>query len=486
MLYEKNESLKFELAKLKNLLFGRKTDKVKYTPEELGQGILFNEIESYLGDKEEQEKNPTLYSEVKTHTRVKPGRAKIPDHFPRVEIICDLPESEKTCACGHTMHRFGEEILEKVEIIPATIQVNRYIRPKYACKQCKGNHSEVALEVKTAPPVPQFLPKAIAETGMIAYSLTSKFCDGLPFYRLSNIFSRYGFEISRTTLCNYAFGSYERLQYLEDQFWEEILKSPYLQIDETPLKVLKVSKKSSHSKCYMFVIRALVRGKPILFYRYSQTRSAWFLREKLIHYTGIVQTDGWRSYDTHLSSLPNILHAGCWGHARREFTDILKISPKHQGSQWFSNKISKLYAIESKIEKYSLEEKLKVRSTESRKIVEEIRAQLDTELMQTLGNTPYGKALRYLHGQWKKLLVFLDHAELPLDTNFVENAIRPFVIGRKNWLFSGHEAGAEASAFFYSLIETAKANGREPYSFLKSLMEKVKHDQFPTLQECVY
>jgi len=487
-LIKEKESLQFELAKLKAQLFGSKADKVKWTPEELRQGLLFNEIENYLGDTEEaeQERHPSLYSKVKTHTRIKPGRTKIPDHFPRVEILCDLPESEKTCACGHTMHRFGEEILEKVDIIPAVIQVNRYIRPKYACKHCKGNHPEVALEVKTAPPVPQFLPKAIAETGMIAYSLISKFCDGLPFYRLSNILSRYGFEISRSTLCNYSLWSYERLKYLEDQYWEEILKSPYLQIDETPVKVLKVPEKSSKSKCYMFVIRALVRGRPILLYQFNTTRSARFLFTKLQNYQGVVQTDGWKSYDVLFASLSQVIHAGCWTHVRRGFAEILKIFPNHSGSGFFLSKISELYGIESKSENLSLDEKKKIRNRESRIVVEEIRKFLDSELLTILGDTPYGKSLNYLKGQWEKLLLFLDHPELPLDTNFVENAIRPFVVGRKNWLFSGNQAGAEASAFFYSLIETAKANGREPFSSLKSLMEEIRYDRFPSLQKWVH
>lgn len=315
---------------------------------------------------------------------------------------------------------------------------------------------------------------------MVAYTLVSKFCDGIPFYRLSNIFTRYGFEISRTTLCNYAQNSHERLKYLEEEFWKELLTSPYIQIDETPVKVLKEEKEKS-SKSYMFVLRGLSRGKPIIRFLYNPNRNGKFLYEKLKHYRGVIQTDGFGTYDVMAKHLPRMVHAGCWVHARRKFSDILEVNRKHEGANKFINLISELYKIESKIEFFSLEERKLYRRTESKRIVENLFNFMEKELLHTLPNQPYAKAMQYLNSQCNKLLVFMDYPEIPLDTNLVENAIRPFVIGRKNWLFSGTSDGAQASAFFYSLIETAKANGNEPYAYLKNLCLKVQAGESPKL-----
>lgn len=486
--------LKFRVNILNKAVFGKKTE--KWSSDEEEQSLLFDEIESILKEDEAVEEvsdveqptntssDPSLFTNVISFKRKKPGRVSIPDSFPREEIIHDIPESEKQCSCGCKMESFGEDVVEKVDIIPSQIKVIKHIRPKYICKQCKGTHSDVTKEVKIAKVVPQFLPKAIADTGFLSYALVSKFCDGIPFYRLSNILNRHGFEISRATLCNYAQASHERLKFLEDEFWRLILQSPVLQIDETPVKVLKEqdkNKKNKDSKSYMFVIRAEIRGKPIILYIYNPTRSSSFLQEKLKDYKGILHTDGFRSYDTLNGVLNFSKHAGCWVHARREFIRILDTDKAHRGAGQFVALIAELYKIESKLSHETMQFIKNIRNIESRKIVSKIQDLLADQMIKSLPNSPYGKALAYLENQWSKLIIFLDHPELKLDTNLVENAIRPFVIGRKNWLFSGTSEGAEASAFFYSLIETAKANKIEPTTHLRNLMDQVTDGNKPDL-----
>jgi transposase len=484
-LVQKNQNLEFQIKTLRAKLFGNKSE--KWTPAEIDQRFLFDEIEANAESENDPlgrsiNEAPSLFSQVKPHTRKKPGRVTIPEHFPRDEIIHDLSEEEKVCSCGCKMTSFGSEKLDKVDIIPPQIKVTRHIRLSYACLSCKGLDNPDDKGVRTAPPVPQFLPKAIADVGMVAYTLVSKFCDGIPFYRLSNIFTRYGFEISRSTLCNYAQASHERLKFMENEFWRELLESPFIQIDETPVKVLKEAK-DKKSKSYMFVLRGLIRGKPIIRYLYNPTRNAKFLYDKLKDYQGIIHTDGFGTYDVMASNFPKITHAGCWVHARRKFSEILDSNKKHLGASKFISLIAELYKIENKSELYNLEEKKKIRHSESRAVVNEIFKFLQVEISQTLPNQPYAKALKYLSSQWDKLLVFLDSPEISLDTNMVENAIRPFVIGRKNWLFSGTSEGAEASAFFYSLIETAKANGKEPYVYLKNLFKNIEDGLRPQLYD---
>lgn len=501
----KIQEVEFNLKKLQNLLFNKKTEKLSFLEDK--QAKLFNEAELFNHlkteenkggvlpeaesnskdeNKDDKEEIPEETVKVATYSRKKPGRSKISEALPRVDRVVDLPEDEKYCACGSPLTKIGEETSEKLEIIPMQVFVNRTIRPKYACKCCNGNHEDVTSEIKSAKLPPQFIPKSLGDIGLISYSLIAKFNDGLPFYRLSNIFSRYGCEISRSTLCNYVIQSHENLKYIDDEFWREIKNSPYLQIDETPVKVNKVDGKKKDTMSYMFVIRALIRGKPVIRYLYSPTRSVKFLMEYLKDYKGVIQTDGWRSYDFHFLPVPSIVHAGCWNHARREFVNILKVSVHHKGCLEFVRLIGELYKIEKTIRTMSPEERLKVRQSESREIINQIRRFLDSESLTNLHNTPYGKALKYLARQWDKLLVFLNHPDLLLDTNLVENAIRPFVIGRKNWLFSDTDTGAEASAFFYSLIETAKANKIEPYAFLKQFITAVQDGKNPEYFGWVY
>lgn len=487
-LLTKVENAEFQIKKLQNLLFNRKTEKFRSLDDK--EARLFNEAELFNYLKEEdnvaggvlpgtEPKTTADKIQVATYTRKKPGRTKLPDFLPRIVTKHDLPEDEQYCACGCKMTKIGEETSEKADIIPQKIIVNVTVRSKYACKSCKGNHPDVTSEVKMPPLPPQFLPKAVGDIGLISHSIISKFCDGLPFYRLSNIYQRYGLDISRATLCNYVIQSHEKLKYVDSEFWREIKNAPYIQIDETPFKVNKVKGKTKNSKSYMFVIRTIIRGKIVIRYIFSPTRSARFLFEYLKDYKGIIQTDGWSSYDYVFGKIPSILHAGCWNHARREFMNILKVSKDHKGCLEFVKLIGDLYKIERKISNLSSEEKLNIRQTESIDVVNRIRKFLDEESLTKLRNTPYGKALKYLHRQWQKLIVFLDHPDLLLDTNLVENAIRPFVIGRKNWLFSDTERGAEASGFFYSLIETAKANQIEPYAFLRQFMEAVQDGKKP-------
>jgi len=486
--------LKFRVNLLNKAVFGTKSE--KWSSDEKDQSFLFDEIESKTNEDEIVEGksdieqlpvasfDPSLFTNVKSFTRNKPGRTSIPNSFPREEIIHDIPESEKQCSCGCQMEKFGEEVVEKVNIIPLQIKVIKHIRPKYICKQCKGTHSDVTKEVKMADAVPQFLPKAIADTGFLSYALVSKFCDGLPFYRLCNILTRHGFEISRGTLCNYAQASHERLKFLEDDFWRLIHQSPVLQIDETPVKVLNEqnsNKENKDSKSYMFVIRAEIRGKPIIRYIYNPTRSSSFLQEKLKDYKGILHTDGFKSYDALTRVMNFSYHAGCWVHARREFIRILDTDKAHRGSGQFVALIAELYKIESRLSNETLEFIKNIRNIESRNIISKIQNLLAEQVIRSLPNSPYGKALAYLKNQWSKLVIFLDHPELKTDTNLVENAIRPFVIGRKNWLFSGTSKGAEASAFFYSLIETAKANKIEPTMYLRNLMDQVTLGKKPNL-----
>lgn len=276
----------------------------------------------------------SLFTPVKSHTRKKTGRKPFPDYFPRIETLHDISEAEKTCACGHTLSRIGEEKSEKLDIIPAKVQVEVHIRPKYACKHCEGTSDETLPVVKIAPVPAQIAEKSMLSSGFLAYTITQKFADALPFYRQVGILQRSGVDLSRSALSNAAIQVYEKLSPMIEDIRKELFKSKYLQIDETVLQVLNEVEKPNTSKSYMWVIRGFIREKPVVLYHYESSRSAKFLEDWIGDFDGIIQTDGFESYDSLLKAKLKILHAGCWNHARRRFFEILKIDPKNAQAQW--------------------------------------------------------------------------------------------------------------------------------------------------------
>ncbi|EKR99412.1 IS66 family element, transposase [Leptospira mayottensis 200901122] len=395
-----------QIERLKIQLFGRRTE--KWSQIEKDQGFLFNEMESSLKEDSPEPEEESLFTPVKSHTRRKTGRKPFPDYFPRIEILHDIPETEKTCSCGHELSRIGEEKSEKLDILPAKVQVEVHVRPKYACKHCEGTSDETLPVVKIAPAPHQIAEKSMLSSGFLAYTITQKFADALPFYRQVGILQRSGVDISRTTLSNTAIQVFEKLSPMMEDVRKELFKSKYLQIDETILQVLNEEGKLNTSKSYMWVIRGFIREKSVVLYHYEPSRSAKFLEEWIQGFEGIIQTDGFESYDSLLKAKSRILHAGCWNHARRRFFDILKIDSKNAQAGWIVKEIGKLYAIESKAKKDNLssEEHLSLRQSESKPIVDEIRSWMNKRMIEVAPKSSMGKALSYLAGQWEKLLIF--------------------------------------------------------------------------------
>jgi transposase len=391
-----------------------------------------------------------------------------------VEVVHDLCEEDKKCACGTALTKIGEEVSEKLDIIPAKVQVLKHIRYKYACKNCEGTESEEeGGAVKTAPMPPQIIPQGIVTPGLLSFVLTSKFCDALPFYRQEKIFERIGAEISRATMCNWAMLAAERMDRLLELLWENIAKSPHLGVDETTVQVLQEPGRKNTTKSYMWVFRGGTRDHPVIIFRYSPTRSSEVIKKNLKNYKGYLQSDGYTGYDV-FGRRDGIIHAGCWAHVRRKFVEAAKIT-KEGLAHSVIDLIRKLYKVEEKAREDNLspEETLLLRQKDSLHVMESIKKVLDREVHHVAPKSPLGKAIRYTLDDWKKLVVYLLNGIVPIDTTLVETAIRPFVVGRKNWLFSGSPRGAEASAAIYSIIETAKANGLEPYAYLRHLFEKL-------------
>ncbi|MHB8484069.1 MAG: IS66 family transposase [Nitrospiria bacterium] len=472
-LRERVTLLEEQIRLYRAMLYGRKSE--KNNEAEKNQLGLFNEAEEMASVSSLEEKPKEIT--VPSHTRQKSGRRPLPDDLPREEVIHDLAVEEKVCACGSSLSRIGEEVSEKLDIIPARVRVIRHVRYKYACKGCEGVESEGGA-VKTAPLPPQIIPQGIATEGLLAFILISKFADALPFYRQERIFERLGVEIGRATMANWAIHVGQRCKPLIELLWREILSGPVINMDETPVQVLNEPGRADTSKSYMWVFRGGEIKQPAVLFRYDPSRSGKFLLKELEEYSGYIQTDGYQGYDA-LGNRSGIIHMGCWAHVRRKFVDAIKGRVKNEKKKGHADValeyIQQLYAIEKSadLQELSASDRYQLRQEKAKPLLKQILELLEALAPKTPPQGLLGKAVEYALNQWKRLERYTEDGRLRPDNNLAENAIRPFVVGRKNWLFSASPKGAKASAAIYSLIETAKANGLEPYRYLRHLFERL-------------
>ena len=318
------------------------------------------------------------------------------------------------------------------------------------------------------------MPKSIVTPGLLAYILVSKFSDSIPFCRQEKQFRRIGVDISRADLSNWAMRAGKILDSFVEIFLEEIRSGPVVQMDETRVQVLKEHGRRNTTKSYMWVMRGGPPGKPVILYRYHPTRGGEIPLKYLGKYCGFLQTDAYEGYNE-IGKRPGIIHVGCWAHVRRKYNDARKPTKKPGSAEAALGKIGKIYAIEKDLRDkgLSLNEFVEQRKSLVKPILKDFKVWLDKKVMQIPPTTLLGKAVNYTLKQWEKLIKYLESPYLTPDTNRVENDIRPFVVGRRNWLFAGSPLGAFASATIYSFIVTAKANGLEPYRYLKYLFTEL-------------
>ena len=441
---------------------------------------LFNEAEQTLD--EHGDEAPVS---VPAHSRAKRGRRRLPTWMERVEIVHDLPEDQKVCqADGSALVEISRETSEQIEFIPATARVLVHVRPKYACPTCKTG-------VHLAPMPPQPIPKSLASPSLLAYVAVSKYADALPLYRQAGILERIGVDLSRATLASWMVRAGELVQPLINLMREELLDHGFVQCDESRFQVLKEPGKAAESQSYVWVQRGEPEGHPLVLYEYDPSRSAEVPKRLFEGFVGILQTDGYEGYGA-IGREAGVVHVGCWAHARRKFTDALKGAGKNRkrGAKRKGTRskaeaglrlLQKLYEIDRSVNDATAEERWRVRQERSLPVLGDLRTWLDASLGAVVPQSLTGQALGYLDSQWPKLVRVFDYGHVPLDTNLVENAIRPFAIGRKNWLFADTVRGAEASANLYSLTATAKANGIEPWAYLERVFAELPKAQ--TIEE---
>jgi transposase len=461
---------------LRHQRFGAKSERVH-----AGQLGLFNEAEALLAKTPGEEEQAPPAVTVAAHTRTPRGRRPLPAWMPREEILHDLPEEKKVCPHdGTALVEIARETSEQLEFVPATAKVLVHVRPRYGCPACKTG-------VHTAPLPPQPIPKSLASPSLLAFVAVSKYADALPLYRQAEILERIGVDLSRATLAAWMVRAGELVQPLVNRMREGILGSGFVQCDESRLQVLCEPGKAAESLSSMWVQRGGPAEHPLVLYEYDPSRSAEVPKRLFAGFRGVLQTDGYEGYGA-VGREPGVVHVGCWAHARRKFIEALEAkgaSRKKRGQRKGGHSLADeglgffqdLYAIERRAKDATPEARLALRRAESLPIVEALRTWLDRALGTVLPQSLTGKAVAYLDGQWEKLVRVFDYGFVPLDTNLVENAIRPFALGRKNWLFADTVAGAEASANLYSVVETAKANRLEPWAYLRHLFAELPRVQ---------
>jgi transposase len=467
-----NARLEHRLAEALHALFGRSSEKAKVNdPEEDAKDVLPSNEEAAAAEDTEAQ---ITVAEHKRKKKNKKEKRPLPAWLPRENIIYDLLDEQKTCNCGQCMHKIGEVISEKLEFIPAAIKVLRLIRLKYGCRNCESN-------ILTAEMPKQPIPKSIASAGLLAHTLESKFDKHLPLYRQEKIWQDAGVDILRGTLANWVLKCAALFEPLYILFRDKIIESSYAQADETTIQVLHEENKKASSNSYMWTYSALPTVSSNLscvVFEYQASRGGYHASNFLKEFSGYLQTDGYSGYNA-IKKSQSIRGMSCWAHARRHFMNIIKIAKGTGGSKNTGqaeaavNYINKLYSIEKKIKDLPYSDIVTIRQERSKPILSEFKVWLDALVDRVPPQSSLGKAVQYVLERWDELNVYLEHGYLHIDTNYIENKIRPIALGRKNFLFCNTPKGADAAAIIYTLIANARIHGLNVYKYLKHVLTKM-------------
>lgn len=459
----------FEIERLSELVrffkrreFGSKSEVIP--TEQMG---FFNEIEEAMAEVLKEASSESQV--VEGYDRKKPGRKRLPQNLPRERRVIDLAESEKICGCcGELMCQIGEDVSETVELIPAQMKVIETARLKYSCQNKNCDEP-----IKTAPAPLVAIPKSMASPSLLAYLAVNKFCDHLPFYRQSGILERFGLEISRATMAGWMVRIAELMMPLLNLLTERLLSGGYINMDETRLQVISEQPGKGKTKRYMWVYGSADGPDKIIIFEYASTRRAEVATKLLSDFKGYLQVDGYGGYNE-VTDREDIIRLGCMAHARRRFHRAWLAVKKAEGLAAHGlRQITLLYNIERAIKDKSTQARYEVRQQKSKPILDAMKLWLQENLDKVPPKSPLGEALRYSAGEWEHLERYVEDGRLMIDNNFIENKIRPFALGRKNWLFSDSVDGAKASATIYSILQTAQANGLEPWSYLTHVLAEI-------------
>jgi transposase len=453
-------------------MFGASSEQLR------AQGRLFDEAESLAHTSTEAQDTapqapqqpahpsdplttPTATAQVKA---ARGKRAALATGLPRVDVVHEVPQAQRTCPCGTPMVEIGQDISEQLDIVPMQVRVLRHIRKRYGCPG--SQHAPVTAKLPAQP-----LPKSNASVDFLAMLLAVKFVDGQPLARFENVLARHHAVVPRQTLARWVIGSAGVLQPLHNLMRDVLLDGALIHMDETVVQVLKEKGKAATSNSYMWVQTGGPPDKPVVLYDYDRSRSASVPTALLEGFKGYLMTDGYDGYNA-VARIDGIERLACWAHVRRRFVEATRVQPKGKRGRADEavSLIGKLYGVERQYKDAAPEVRHLARQQSSVPVLAALHAWMLQHTPLVTPKSALGTALAYMGNLWAQLERYTERGDLPIDNNRCENAIRPFVIGRKAWLFSDTPAGAHASAVIYSLVQTAKANGLEPYTWLRQVL----------------
>ena len=470
-LKRKLEHMNEVFANAQRAQFGQSSEKKNYV---LGkdQLSLFNEAEKEQ-DRKVEEPNPDTILVPAHERKKKRSQAEMLNHLPEEEVLLEIPEEQRICGkCGGKMKPIGKKFLRhEMQVIPKQVKLLAYYTVTYACDRCEKD-TGFAHIISVKPPVP-LMKHSLASPSTVAYIMTQKYVDGLPLARQEKIWAREGIALSRATMANWVIQCSEVwLKPLYKHMKQELLTHSVIHADETVVQVLKEDGKpaASESRMWLYASTALIRYQVRIF-EYQPDRSGKRSERFLRGFTGCLVTDGYAGYNL----VKNVTHCGCWAHTRRKWREAMpdgatvKTSKAAVGFQY----CNKLFAEERKCAVYHPQHRQEYRQNQELPILEEYFAWLNT--LHPEKGSKLEEAVRYSLNQKQHLMAYLDNGEVPISNNLAENAIRPFTLGRKNWLFCDTVKGAEASAIVYSIVESAKANGIEPFAYLQHVLVQLPY-----------
>lgn len=462
----KIDQLTHEMAMLKRYQFGRRSEQLDST-----QASLLDEmIDGDSAAIEDELAQLRARGESLVEVAQKPKRMPLPEHLPRT-VIHHEPDNTQ-CGCGCAMKRIGEDVAEKLDYIPGVFTVERHVRGKWVCSTC---------ETLVQAPVPaQIIDKGIPTAGLLAQVLVAKYADHLPLYRQENIFGRAGLALPRSTLGQWVGVCGVRLQPLVDALREELLTQGVLHADETPIQVLDPGKKKTH-RAYLWAYcpstYANMRG---VVYDFAPSRAGEHARTFLADWQGKLVCDDYSGYKASFGA--GVTEIGCMAHARRKFHE-LHVNHQSQLAEQALVLIGALYDVEREASSVSSDERHALRQQKARPIVQTLHDWMIGHRQKVPEGSAIAKALDYSLKRWVALTRYLEDGNVPIDNNWVENQIRPWAVGRSNWLFAGSLRAGQRAAAVMSLVRSAQLNGHDPYAYMKDVLSRLPTQRHSEIAE---
>jgi transposase len=465
--------MRARLDELLKRIYGRKSEKL-IPGQILMQEVLLDAEKAGHKSAEQTETQPEHEGvAVQAHKRGKRKRLEAPEHWERVEHEIDVADKNCVC-CGSEMERIGEDVTERLDYQPVQMKVNRYIRPKYACK----NSDCVDGKIKQVEALCGPLGRCEAESSLLAHIIVEKFEHHTPLYRQQIRFERLGLPLSRMTMSEWMAKCAYALKPLYELLRETILLGDIVLNDDTPVGMLE----PGNGKTRTARLWCTVGGASLehIVYNFTRSRAREGPEEFFRKYKGYLVADAYGGYQPLFKS-GDIIHSGCWAHARRYFIKSEDSEPRLATEILVL--IARLYVIENEYKHHNAEERLKARQKYSLKVLNKINEKLREQRQKVLPRSAQGEAIDYSLRQWESLLRYTTDGRLPIDNNRAEQSIRPIALGRKNWLFVGSENGGHTAAVLMSFCATCRKLKINTWEYLKDVLERINDHKMNRLEE---